>query len=115
MTKLSKLPEPPVHLSDDSSVFWYQVVETFDLEPHQLNLLRLACEALDSAEEARQIIAESGATYFDRWDCPRPRPEVAIQRESRHAFGRLMKQLNLDCPPPYGARVFRASATADAE
>jgi phage terminase small subunit len=81
------------------------VVAEYALEPHHLHLLKLACEALDRAEEARQALATHGTTYLDRFHAPRLRPEVGIERDSRLAFARLCRELDLDCEPPVPART----------
>src|SRR5882757_4894876 len=105
MQKLNLQARP--HLSDTTRRWWRSVVDTDQLEPHHLHLLRLACEALDRAEEARAALA-SGTTYRDRFNAPRVRPEVAIERDSRLSFARLCRELDLDTetvsprvgPPP---------------
>ncbi|SRR6266536_3059562 len=102
-----KPPAPP-HLSDISRRWWHAVTAEYALEPHHIHLLRLACEALDRAEEARQALATNGTTYLDRFNAPRLRPEVAIERDSRLAFARLCRELDLGtteavsrtAPPP---------------
>jgi phage terminase small subunit len=74
-------------------------VAEIDLEPHRLRLLQLAGEAWDRACEARQAVAKHGLT-FEGKDGPRPRPEVAIERDARIAFARLVRDLALDVPIP---------------
>jgi hypothetical protein len=66
------------------------------LEPHHRRLLSLAAGAWDRAEEARAALAEHGTTYTDRFGQPRARPEVAIERDSRVGFARLLRELDLD-------------------
>ena len=39
-------------------------------------------------------------TFIDRFGSPRTRPEVAIERDARLAFARLVRELDLDCEPP---------------
>lgn len=41
----------PKHLSADRRKLWQSIVASHELEPHHLELLRLACEALDRAED----------------------------------------------------------------
>lgn len=76
----------------------------YELEPQHLRLLRLACEAWDRAEQARKVLRRRGLTYRDRFDQPRARPEVAIERDSRMAFARLLRELDLDGEPHPGYR-----------
>jgi phage terminase small subunit len=89
-------PKPPSHLERTTREWWKSVVDDFDLEPHHLRLLQLAAEAWDSAQAARAVIKKEGMTFTDRFGCPRSRPEVAIERDSRIAFARLLRELALD-------------------
>ena len=78
-------PPAPSHLSSTARRWWHAVVAEYALEPHHLHLLKLACEALDRAEEARAALAVHGTTYLDRFNAPRLRPEVAIERKGRQS------------------------------
>jgi P27 family predicted phage terminase small subunit len=80
--------------------WWNSVAAEIDLEPHRLRLLQLACEAWDRCNQAREALAEHGLTYLSKDGDPRPRPEVAIERDARIAFARLVRDLGLDTPIP---------------
>jgi phage terminase small subunit len=110
---MSKKPPPsaPEHLRSVTREWWSSVVEEWQLEPHHVRLLTLAGEAWDRCEQAREAIAESGLTYNDRFDTPRARPEVAIERDSRLAFARLLRELALDDVPPPPSRPPRAGGS----
>jgi len=97
-------PKPPVHLSPDAKAWWREVVTGYELEPQHLRLLALACEAWDRARQARRILAKRGMTYRDRFGQPRARPEIAIERDSRMAFARLLRELDLEGEPHPGYR-----------
>ena len=88
--------KPPVHLSEPTRQWFASVVETYELEPHHLRLLTLAAESWDRCAQARAIIDEHGLTYQDRFSAPRIRPEVAVERDSKLAFARLVRELDLD-------------------
>jgi phage terminase small subunit len=83
----------------------------FELDEHHLRLLTLACEAWDRAVQSRELIARHGLTYQDRFGCPKARPEVAIERDSRIAFARLLREIGLDAaniatvPRPFPLRA----------
>jgi hypothetical protein len=47
----------PSHFSDRNRKLWRQTTSDFTLEATELELLRLALEALDRAEQARLIAA----------------------------------------------------------
>lgn len=99
---------PPAHLEPSTKRWWRSVVGDFDLEPHHLRLLQLAAEAWDSAQS---VIQTEGMTYVDRFGCPKPRPEVAIERDARIGFARLLRELALNGVD--GPEAPRAPRTAD--
>jgi len=90
----------PNHLSPESTEFYAHVADNFELEAHHLKLLRLACEAWDRSQEAREIIEEAGGPVFsDRFGQPRPHPAVRIEAESRSQFTRILRELDLEGEP----------------
>jgi phage terminase small subunit len=91
-----KLSTPPQHLQPATRAWFSQVTTDFDLEPHHLRLLTLAAESWDRGVEARLALQEHGLTFLDRFGSPHSRPEVAIERDSRIAFARLCRELDLD-------------------
>lgn len=91
--------KPPAHLSASTRKWWKTVAETYELEAQHLYMLTAAAEAWDRLQDARQAIARDGTTYTDRFGAPRPRPEVAIERDSRAAFCRLVSAMHLEDPP----------------
>jgi phage terminase small subunit len=94
----------PKHLSTSTTEWFKQVAEDFNLEPHHIRLLTLASEAWDRCVQARLALAEHGLTFLDRFKQPRARPEIAIERDSRIAFARLLRELALDLEPPGESR-----------
>jgi hypothetical protein len=100
-----KPPKPPVHLSRKMKVWWQSVVKDYVLEDHHILLLTKAAEAYDRADKAREVLDSQGLTYTDRFGQPCARPECGIERDSRLAFARLLRELNLsesldDSRPP---------------
>lgn len=93
-------PVPPAHLSEPTQAWWLTVIEEYELEGHHLRLLQLAGEAWDRCCQAREALAAEGLTFTDRFGAPHARPEVAIERDSRTAFARLIRELDLDVDPP---------------
>jgi phage terminase small subunit len=92
------IPAPP-HLSARCKALWAQTIAAFTLEATELELLRLACEALDRAEQARVMLADEGLTSRGRYGQVLPHPLIAVERDSRAAAARLFKQLNLPEAP----------------
>ena len=93
-------PSAPKHLRPETKRWWATIVGEFELEPHHLRLLQLAAEAWDRGQQAREAIDKEGAVYTDRFGQPTARPEVAIERDSRTSFARLLRELALDVAAP---------------
>ena len=90
----------PKHLKSETRLWWESVVSEFELEPHHVRILVLAAGVWDRCTEAREILDREGLTFVDRFGQPVSRPEVAIERDSRIAFARLIRELDLDTDPP---------------
>jgi P27 family predicted phage terminase small subunit len=80
--------------------WWCEVLAAFDLEPHHLHLLEAACGAWDRMVEARVALNTHGLTYTDHNGSPKARPEVTVEKDSRIAYARLVRELDLDLAPP---------------
>src|SRR5690606_6486090 len=88
------------HLAPATRRWWASVYSDYQLESHHVRLLTLAAEAWDRTVAAREAIEQHGLTYTDRFGAPKARPEVAVERDSRIAFARLLRELDLDVEPP---------------
>ncbi|MDI7865050.1 P27 family phage terminase small subunit [Rhizobiaceae bacterium n13] len=95
---------PPDHLSDAAKRWWKSVVTDYELEPHHLKLLALACESWDRTQQARAILDREGICVTDDRKNVRAHPAVAIEKDSRIAFARLVRELDLDTEGPSDAR-----------
>lgn len=87
--------KPPAHLQAATRAWFSQVAADYALEEHHIRLLTLAGESWDRGCEAREALAKHGIVFQDRWGSPKCRPEVAIERDSRIAFARLCRELDL--------------------
>lgn len=97
-------PKPPSHLSLPTKRWWQAVIRDYALEEHHVRLLTLAATAWDVGQIAREALEKAGAlTYQDRFGQPKPRPEVAMQRDAMITFSRLLRELDLDVEPPGAA------------
>lgn len=94
-----KAPSAPRHLSEPSRAFWRSVVADFELEVHHLAILQAACEARDRMDEARARIDADGPYTEGRFGM-RAHPAIAVERDSRTAMLRAVRELGLDLEAP---------------
>ena len=92
--------KPPSHLRAATKAWWVSVHEDYELAEHHSRLLTMAAEAWDRACEAREILARDGIVIGGREAAVRPHPCIAIERDARIAFARLIAQLSLDDDAP---------------
>ena len=111
MTKLSIVPEKPPdslalkHLKPATKAWFEQICREFELQSHHLKILQMAAESWDNYETARDAIAENGMTFVNkRFGDVKARPEISIMQNSRLAFLRALRELNLDIAPPENPR-----------
>ncbi|MET4722032.1 phage terminase small subunit [Bradyrhizobium japonicum] len=90
----------PTHLSPPSRRWIKQIIGDFDLESFHFRLLVKAAEAWDRSEQARELLANEGITTLDRYGVAKTHPAIAIERDSRLAFARLLRELALDAAAP---------------
>lgn len=97
--------EPPAHLAPETAAWWRAVLTEYALEAHHLRLLRLACEAWDRCQQARETLDRDGLTTQTETGGLKTHPCVGIERDARLAFARLLRELDLDAEmPPDRAR-----------
>ena len=92
--------KPPKHLKADTRKWWESVLAEYLLDEHHVKLLTLAADSWDRCIEARAVLLKDGLTYLDRFKQPKARPEVAIERDCKLTFARLLRELALDVDPP---------------
>lgn len=90
---------PPSHLQGPSRAFWRSVLAGYELEPHHLAVLQAGCEAMDRMNEARAAIERDGAYITGRFGM-KAHPALAVERDSRTAMLRAIRELGLDLEAP---------------
>jgi phage terminase small subunit len=98
-------PPPPLHLSPSTQQWWRTTVEAYVLQDHHLKLLQLCMEAWDRAQAARAQLDAEGLLSPGRAGTMRAHPCISIERDSRLAVARLLRELDLDTEPPASTRV----------
>jgi len=96
----AELPPPPEHLSEAMKRWWQQVMTDYALDEHHLRLLEAGCDAWDRMVQARDTLRAEGLTVPTRDGGSRRHPCADIERDSRLAFARLLRELDLDAEPP---------------
>ena len=83
---------------------WFDMVcHEWELDAHHVRLLILACQAWERTQEAKAVIDAEGLTVPVAGGV-KTHPAVAIERDSRLAFARLVRELNLDADGPDESR-----------
>ena len=101
---MNRRPKAPAHLRPPTAKWWRGVLEEYQLEPHHVRLLTLAGEAFDRCTQAREAVDADGITVKTGDGGLKAHPAVAIERDSRLAFARLLRELDLDVEPPASDR-----------
>jgi len=91
---------PPGHLKAATKRWFQEVIAEYELMPHHVKLLTLAGEAWDRCTEARVMLKKEGIVIVDRFGQQKPHPAIAIERDNRLAFARLVRELGLDFNEP---------------
>ena len=86
----------PGHLEPATRKWINKIRREYVLEERHTKLLILAGEALDRGAAARELVAAEGMVIKDRFGQSRPHPAVAIERDCRIGFCRLLKEVGLD-------------------
>ena len=84
----------PAHLRG-SRELWKRVLASWELLPDEAERLRLACELLDQADDARRRVEAEGAVVLDRYGRSKRNPAVVVQRDAAVAAARLLAGLGI--------------------
>jgi P27 family predicted phage terminase small subunit len=106
MTSKAAPSSPQIgHLSPDMRASYRRITRKWALSEHHRRLLICAAESHDRMCQARDVLATEGITVLDRHGQTRPHPAVGVERDSRIAFARMLRELGLsdeasDARPP---------------
>jgi len=74
-------------------------VETYELAPHHVRTLSEAACEWDRCQQARALVNQQGLVVRYPSGQLRPHPAVAIEHNSRMAYLRAMRHLDLETAP----------------
>ena len=89
----------PKHLRAATRKWFESMLADYELEPYHVRLVQLAAEAWDRCQEAPEAIKKHGMTFENKHGETKIRPEAVVEKDSRIAFGRLIRELNLSEEP----------------
>jgi P27 family predicted phage terminase small subunit len=94
-------PKAPSGISAEARVWWTKLVAAYELDDEAAQFLLLqAMESFDRLRAAQALVEKDGLVVEDRFGQKKPNPATMIERDSRTALLRALRQLNLDVEPP---------------
>ena len=100
MKPTNTAPQAPADLSDESRSLWLAVTAGWALDRPGELILQSACEALDRMRDCQRTLRDEGLTTADRFGQTRAHPLLAVERDSRNAVLKALKQLGLKGDEP---------------
>jgi len=95
-------------LSPEARKLKKKLESDFDVSDESAQLtMHAAFEAFDRMRDSQRILRKEGLVSKDRFGQTRAHPLLAVERDSRNAYLRALKSLNLDViqPGPIGRPV----------
>jgi hypothetical protein len=100
LAKLKPAAEPPRKLGPHGTALWESINAHYDIQDAGgIELLLLACQALDRAEECSEAIAREGATIRLPNGVLKDHPLVKHELANRSFVARQLQRLGLDVEP----------------
>ena len=97
----------PKHLSENSKVIWQEYADKIVKSPARKAMLQTGLEALDRAEEARQLIEKEGMiTTTGKSGVSHKHPAVGIEKDSRSLALKVFKALNIHMDHVWDNSIF---------
>lgn len=88
------IPQAPEDLGEAGRGLWLDVVESFEMEPHDLTMLGEACRISDRLGELRAVVARDGVTVESPQGM-KGHPALVESRQQAIAQARLITALRL--------------------
>ena len=98
---MTTTPRAPKHLSQEASELWRSILKEYTFEDaHDFKTLALCCECVDTINAARAALDKDGHFIINRFDEIRPHPALAVIRDHKILYAKLIKALKLGDEPP---------------
>ena len=99
MSQRKKRTDAPAHLGKDARQMWREIIAEYD--GWGVAELSILCSALEAYDRMKQAQRELGKTLItkDKYNVVRVHPCVAVERDSRQAYLRALKQLGIGGVP----------------
>lgn len=90
----SQAPKPPSELKTSGRALWRAVLDDYELDAHEVTILREACRTADSLDALQNLLDAEG--YMgETSQGPRVHPALVEARQQRLAFARLLTALRI--------------------
>lgn len=91
--------EPPKHLSERAQSLWREIVPRRAKSAERIALVQTALEALDRADQAREVVAAEGMTVrTEKTGTAHAHPLLKVEAESRKTFMKIWDRLDFATP-----------------
>lgn len=107
MTEQTRIPRPPAGLGSSGRKLWRAVCADFELETHELLLLRQVARCADDLDALAAAVKRDGAVVSHPERGPVPNPALCESRLQRVVFARLVSALRLPEDHAAGSRPQR--------
>jgi hypothetical protein len=103
-------PAVPSGLGRSGRALWKSISQQFELEPHELSILREVCRTAD-AIDALQVVVDAEGVLNESSQGTRVHPALVELRQQRLAYTKLIAALGIPADeaevPSYGVREVR--------
>lgn len=89
------MKRPPSGLKESGKRLWSSVLTDFELDEHELSLLRQACRVADTCDDLQVIVDADGPIVRGPDGGPRTHPAVVELRQQRIVLARLIVALRV--------------------
>jgi hypothetical protein len=97
-------PQPPESLDEPGRRLWSAILDEYELQPHELELLEAACHVADTVHQLQGHIGEHGLMAVTARGEPKISPALGELRRQQQLFARLLVALRV----PLGDEEARA-------